>query len=177
MLPAQCCWHQERQHPFDTNSIISYESLDLFTIFFCYVIFQRINKELKKTSSGPSTANRPSQLFFSKHLKIGSTLMRGHRLRSVYYITAQLFRSQYFLSPPSRVNGRESWRAASENRNLWRTVQKISRFVKTLGWQSRSRWYYLLSGEEKFLVKHTHSPSQHKGHFDNPIYHHIKWKV
>ena len=81
------------------------------------------------------------------------------------------------LSPPSRVNGRESWRAASENRNLWRTVQKISRFVKTLGWQSRSRWYYLLSGEEKFLVKHTHSPSQHKGHFDNPIYHHIKWKV
>ena len=107
--------------------------------FLCSVIFQKINKELNSTSSGPSTANRPSQLFFSKHLKIGSTLMRGHRLRSVYYITAQLLRSQYFLSPPSRVNGRESWRAASENRNLWRTVQKISRFVKTLGWQSRSR--------------------------------------
>ena len=83
------------------------------------------------------------------------------------------------LSPPSRVNGRESWRAASENKNLWGKVQNISRFVKTLGWQSRSRWYYLLSEEEKALVKYTHSPSQHKGHFDNPIYHHIlnKWKV
>ena len=63
--------------------------------FLCSVIFQKINKELTSTSSGPSTANRPSQLFFSKHLKIGSSLMRGHRLRSAHCIAAQFFRSRY----------------------------------------------------------------------------------